>query len=139
MESFHWIVFLAILLCHNAFANNPMENEGLFEGDIAGIDPYILTDRNAVVDEAQLWPDGIVHYEIDWKLTVETQVSREVGGRGIEVGGLLNTHRVFSLKIGVEPSQNALSSVWCSKLQLTTGVHLILCHDEFRNPRSDIV
>ncbi|GFR27862.1 zinc metalloproteinase nas-8, partial [Trichonephila clavata] len=40
----------------------------LFEGDIAGIDPYVLTDRNAVVDEAQLWPEGIVYYEIDWKL-----------------------------------------------------------------------
>ncbi|GFY58385.1 metalloendopeptidase [Trichonephila inaurata madagascariensis] len=59
---------MSVLTGPDAFANNPMENEGLFEGDIAGIDPYILTDRNAVVDEAQLWPDGIVHYEIDWKL-----------------------------------------------------------------------
>ncbi|GFW72626.1 DENN domain-containing protein 11 [Trichonephila clavipes] len=30
----------------------------------------------------------------------------------------------------VEPSQNVLSTVWCSKLQLMTGVHLALCHNE---------
>ncbi|GFY17813.1 uncharacterized protein TNCV_1075481 [Trichonephila clavipes] len=30
--------------------------------------------------------------------------------------------RVFSLKIGVEPSQIMLSPVWCSKLRLKTGI-----------------
>ncbi|GFV58004.1 hypothetical protein TNCV_2573001 [Trichonephila clavipes] len=29
---------------------------------------------------------------------------------------------VLSLKIGVEMSQNVLSSAWCSRLRLTTGV-----------------
>ncbi|GFV82303.1 hypothetical protein TNCV_3442931 [Trichonephila clavipes] len=32
--------------------------------------------------------------------------------------------QIFSLKIGVEPSQIVLSSAGCSKLQLTTGIHL---------------
>ncbi|GBM34391.1 Astacin-like metalloprotease toxin 1 [Araneus ventricosus] len=68
MASFCLLAFLAAFVCHNAVANSPMENEGLFEGDIAGIDPYVLTDRNAVVDEAELWPNGVVYYEIDWKL-----------------------------------------------------------------------
>ncbi|KAG8200215.1 hypothetical protein JTE90_024994 [Oedothorax gibbosus] len=63
-----WSLYLVIFLSYYVDANQPMENEGLFEGDIAGIDPYALTDRNAVVDEAQLWPSGIVYYEIDWKL-----------------------------------------------------------------------
>lgn len=64
-----WILFaLFSLICCHAFADNPMENEGMFEGDIAGIDPYALLDRNAVVDEAQMWPGGLIYYEIDWKL-----------------------------------------------------------------------
>uniref|UniRef100_A0A2L2Y3F9 Metalloendopeptidase n=1 Tax=Parasteatoda tepidariorum TaxID=114398 RepID=A0A2L2Y3F9_PARTP len=62
-----WAFMFVGILYQNAWAN-PMENEGLFEGDIAGIDPYALTDRNAVVDPAELWPDGVVYYEIDWKL-----------------------------------------------------------------------
>ncbi|GFV59931.1 hypothetical protein TNCV_3960461 [Trichonephila clavipes] len=36
-------------------------------------------------------------------------------------------------------SQIVLSSVWCSKLRLTTAVHLALCRGEFRGPRSDTV
>ncbi|XP_054711935.1 astacin-like metalloprotease toxin 1 [Uloborus diversus] len=58
----------ALLAISYAFSESPMENEGLFEGDIMGIDPYILMDRNAVVDEAELWPNGVIYYEIDWKL-----------------------------------------------------------------------
>ncbi|GFX02395.1 zinc metalloproteinase nas-6 [Trichonephila clavipes] len=54
-----------------------MENEGMFEGDIAGIDPYVLTDRNAVVDEAQIWPEGIVYYEIDWRLRKVKDIIQE--------------------------------------------------------------
>ncbi|CAL1289965.1 unnamed protein product [Larinioides sclopetarius] len=68
MASLYLLAFLAAFFCRNAVAESPMENDGLFEGDIAGIDPYVLTDRNAVVDEAELWPNGIVYYEIDWKL-----------------------------------------------------------------------
>ncbi|GFV39617.1 hypothetical protein TNCV_5061261 [Trichonephila clavipes] len=55
---------------------------------------------------------------------------RDVGGRGKEV-----CSRVLSLKIGVEPRQIKLSSVWHSKLRLT----IALCNDEFREPRSDTV
>ncbi|GFT28413.1 hypothetical protein TNCV_428331 [Trichonephila clavipes] len=48
--------------------------------------------------------------------------SREVGGSGRKVGGpCLPQGCLFSLKIGVEPNQIALSPVWCSNLQLTTG------------------
>ncbi|GFW27864.1 putative LOC100569746 [Trichonephila clavipes] len=50
-----------------------------------------------------------------------------------------HTPRVFSLKTRVESYQSALSPVWCSKLRLTTGVHLALCRDEFCGSRSDIV
>ncbi|GFU73113.1 uncharacterized protein TNCV_1354041 [Trichonephila clavipes] len=41
---------------------------------------------------------------------------------GEERGRPLTTLRVFSLKIGVKPSQIILSPEWCSKLRLTTGV-----------------
>ncbi|GFY70487.1 zinc metalloproteinase nas-15, partial [Trichonephila inaurata madagascariensis] len=77
MATFHWIAFFAILVYHDVFASNPMENEGMFEGDIAGIDPYVLTDRNAVVDEAQIWPEGIVYYEIDWRLRKVKDIIQE--------------------------------------------------------------
>ncbi|GFW04232.1 hypothetical protein TNCV_2669971 [Trichonephila clavipes] len=46
--------------------------------------------------------------------------------------------RVFSIKIGVELSQIALSPVWCSKLWITTGVYVAFCHDEFRGPLSGV-
>ncbi|GFX20306.1 hypothetical protein TNCV_1438651 [Trichonephila clavipes] len=39
----------------------------------------------------------------------------------------------------VEPSQIILSPVWRSKLRLTTGAHLVLCHYEFCEPPSDTV
>ncbi|KFM81530.1 Astacin-like metalloprotease toxin, partial [Stegodyphus mimosarum] len=41
---------------------NPMENEGLFEGDIMAIDPD--SDRNAVPRDSQRWPAGVVPYEL---------------------------------------------------------------------------
>ncbi|GFW57837.1 uncharacterized protein TNCV_2927561 [Trichonephila clavipes] len=50
-----------------------------------------------------------------------------------------HTPRVFSLKIGLEPSQNVLSPECCLILWLTTDVHSALCRDEFRGPLSDIV
>ncbi|GFU77980.1 hypothetical protein TNCV_2563451 [Trichonephila clavipes] len=43
-----------------------------------------------------------------------------------------------SLKIGMNLGQIVLSPAWCSKLSLTTGVHLDPCHDEFRGPCSDV-
>ncbi|GFU17118.1 hypothetical protein TNCV_1853751 [Trichonephila clavipes] len=42
-------------------------------------------------------------------------------------------------KIWVEQRQIVLPPVWCSKLRITPGVHLALCHEEFREPRSDAV
>ncbi|GFW30053.1 hypothetical protein TNCV_1696681 [Trichonephila clavipes] len=44
--------------------------------------------------------------------------------------------RVFSLKIGVEPSKIILSPTWCSRLRPTTN--LAICRDEFRRPLSDV-
>ncbi|GFU67090.1 hypothetical protein TNCV_4969391 [Trichonephila clavipes] len=49
------------------------------------------------------------------------------------------TPRVFYLTIWVELSLIVLSHVWCSKLWLTTGVHLALSQNEFRGPRSDVI
>ncbi|GIY31408.1 metalloendopeptidase [Caerostris extrusa] len=78
MKGFYAIALLAALVCcHNTFASNPMENEELFEGDIAGIDPYALTDRNAVVDEAEIWPNGTVFYEIGYKLRKVKDIIQE--------------------------------------------------------------
>ncbi|XP_054710153.1 astacin-like metalloprotease toxin 5 [Uloborus diversus] len=42
---------------------NPMRNKGMFEGDIAGIDPF--ADRNAIPRDSQRWPGGVVPYIID--------------------------------------------------------------------------
>ncbi|GFW41413.1 HTH_Tnp_Tc3_2 domain-containing protein [Trichonephila clavipes] len=39
---------------------------------------------------------------------------------------------MFFLHFGVGSSQAVRSPAWCSKLQLTTVVHLALCRDEFR-------
>ncbi|GFT16549.1 hypothetical protein TNCV_281621 [Trichonephila clavipes] len=63
---------------------------------------------------------------------------REVGGKGREVG-YPRPPPGCSTKIGIEPSQNAMSPIWCSQLRLTPSVHLALCFDEFRGPRSDSV
>ncbi|GFW84137.1 hypothetical protein TNCV_4878001 [Trichonephila clavipes] len=47
----------------------------------------------------------------------------EAGGRGREVGGRsLTTSKVFSLKIRLDLSQIVLSTLWCLKLRVTTGV-----------------
>ncbi|GFW98176.1 hypothetical protein TNCV_2492291 [Trichonephila clavipes] len=51
----------------------------------------------------------------------------------------LTTSTVFSFKIEVEWSQIVQSPVRCSKLRLTTGGHLALCHVEFRVLRFDTV
>ncbi|KAG8187063.1 hypothetical protein JTE90_016161 [Oedothorax gibbosus] len=46
--------------------HNPMINEGLFEGDIMGIDPY--QDRNAIPRDSQRWVGGVVPYVIEQSL-----------------------------------------------------------------------
>ncbi|XP_076339099.1 astacin-like metalloprotease toxin 1 isoform X2 [Tachypleus tridentatus] len=40
----------------------PLYHKDLFEGDIAGVDPF--SDKNAIVDYTLLWPEGIVYYEL---------------------------------------------------------------------------
>ncbi|KFM81528.1 Zinc metalloproteinase nas-39, partial [Stegodyphus mimosarum] len=63
-------VFIFLVLVSIARASpvreNPMENEGLFEGDIMGIDPNI--DRNAIPRDANRWPNANVPYVIDKEL-----------------------------------------------------------------------
>ncbi|GBO26287.1 hypothetical protein AVEN_271652-1 [Araneus ventricosus] len=56
------LIFL-YLLCYSAERWDPMINEGLFEGDIAGIDPN--QDRNAVPRDSQRWTNGVVPYLLD--------------------------------------------------------------------------
>jgi len=46
--------------------HNPMINEGLFEGDIMGIDPN--QDRNAIPRDSQRWPNGVIPFYIDESL-----------------------------------------------------------------------
>ncbi|XP_022241317.1 astacin-like metalloprotease toxin 1 [Limulus polyphemus] len=45
-----------------SLGDSPLYHEDLFEGDIAGVNPY--ADRNAIVDHTLLWPGGIVYYEL---------------------------------------------------------------------------
>ncbi|GFV70713.1 hypothetical protein TNCV_2022771 [Trichonephila clavipes] len=82
-----------------------------------------------------LWHGGILNSRR------AQESSREVGEKEREVGGHdhLFLYIMFTLKIVMELGQNVLSPVRCSKLSLTTGVHLAFGRDEFRGPRSDIV
>ncbi|GFW25426.1 hypothetical protein TNCV_3721541 [Trichonephila clavipes] len=59
-------------------------------------------------------------------------------GKGKTGGRPLISPNVFSLKIGVKQSQIVLSSVLCSKLRLTTGIHSALFHDEICRPGCDV-
>ncbi|GFV97557.1 hypothetical protein TNCV_2040651 [Trichonephila clavipes] len=61
----------------------------------------------------------------------------EVRGKGKRGGRPLTTPKVFSLRIGIEPSKIVLPLAWCSKLRITTGVQYSPCHDKFREPLSD--
>ncbi|GFV29687.1 metalloendopeptidase [Trichonephila clavipes] len=58
------LVFLGIIAAVSAVPthHDPMINEGLFEGDILGIDPN--ADRNAIPRDSQRWPGGVVPYII---------------------------------------------------------------------------
>ncbi|GFS65998.1 hypothetical protein TNCV_2510221 [Trichonephila clavipes] len=65
--------------------------------------------------------------------------SREVGGRGREVGAPDPPSECSSSKLRWNRAKNRLSPVRCSRLRPTTGVHLAPCHDKYRGPRSDYV
>ncbi|KAG1685927.1 Astacin-like metalloprotease toxin 1 [Nymphon striatum] len=47
----------------NPIGDQVLENEGMYQGDIAGVDPY--SDRNAIADLTKLWPNGKIYYQID--------------------------------------------------------------------------
>ncbi|GFU52420.1 hypothetical protein TNCV_3959311 [Trichonephila clavipes] len=57
----------------------------------------------------------------------------------VEDGRLLPPSRVFSLKLEEEPILIVQSPAWCSKIRLTTGVHLNLSLYELCESRSDTV
>ncbi|GIY82143.1 metalloendopeptidase [Caerostris darwini] len=56
----------AVVYSSPAKIRDPMINEGLFEGDIVGIDPN--QDRNAVPRDSMRWTNGVVPYEVDESL-----------------------------------------------------------------------
>lgn len=61
-----WFLTLQLLLlgpCVHSEEDPPLENSDLFEGDIIEIDDP--DDRNAIVNEKKLWPEGIIPYVID--------------------------------------------------------------------------
>ncbi|KFM81529.1 Zinc metalloproteinase nas-39, partial [Stegodyphus mimosarum] len=62
MKVFIFLVLVSIAK-GSPVRNDPMENEGLFEGDIMGIDPNI--DRNAIPRDVNRWPNASVPYVID--------------------------------------------------------------------------
>ncbi|GFU13875.1 hypothetical protein TNCV_940551 [Trichonephila clavipes] len=62
--------------------------------------------------------------------------TREIGERGREVG-VPPDPSGFPFKIGLKPSEIIVSPVGCSRLRLTTGVHVAHYYDEFRGPGSD--
>ncbi|GFW25027.1 hypothetical protein TNCV_3155301 [Trichonephila clavipes] len=64
--------------------------------------------------------------------------TREVGGREESWESPDHLQGVLPQNWG-KLGQIVLSPIWCSKLLLTAGVYLTLCHDEFRGPRSDTV
>ncbi|GFT74474.1 hypothetical protein TNCV_539751 [Trichonephila clavipes] len=43
------------------------------------------------------------------------------------------------LKIGMEQSEIVLSSTGCTQILLNNERTLAVCHDEFREPRSDVI
>ncbi|KAG1685928.1 Astacin-like metalloprotease toxin 1 [Nymphon striatum] len=47
----------------NPIGDQVLENEGMYQGDIAGVDPN--SDRNAITDLKKLWPNGKIYYQID--------------------------------------------------------------------------
>ncbi|XP_035229336.1 astacin-like metalloprotease toxin 1 [Stegodyphus dumicola] len=57
------LCLVATLWANPVRRHNPMENEGLFEGDIMGID--LDQDRNAVPKDSQRWPNGEIPYLVD--------------------------------------------------------------------------
>ncbi|XP_042909073.1 astacin-like metalloprotease toxin 5 [Parasteatoda tepidariorum] len=59
-----------------AVTDNPMINEGLFQGDIMGIDPN--TDRNAIALDSQRWNGGVIPYVISPELSSLTESIQKV-------------------------------------------------------------
>ncbi|GIY55246.1 astacin-like metalloprotease toxin 2 [Caerostris darwini] len=76
MRAAVFLLFVAVVYGKPAEIKNPMINDGLFEGDIMGIDPD--QDRNAVPRDSQRWTNGVIPYEVDpslygiWELLMKS-------------------------------------------------------------------
>ncbi|GIY55245.1 metalloendopeptidase, partial [Caerostris darwini] len=66
MRALIFSLLVAVVYSSPAKIRDPMINEGLFEGDIVGIDPN--QDRNAVPRDSMRWTNGVVPYEVDESL-----------------------------------------------------------------------
>jgi len=63
--------FIILLLAWTSQAfHDPMINEGLYQGDILGIDPN--EDRNAIPLDSQRWPGAVIPYIISPELASQT-------------------------------------------------------------------
>ncbi|GFX93955.1 putative DD41D transposase [Trichonephila clavipes] len=100
---------------------------------------FILKGRTCHKAHSESAPDFLVqniqtHVH---KKPSSCKTSRKVGGSRRYLGSPPDHLQGVLTQNRGKPSQNGLSSAWCSKLRLTTDVHLSLYHDEFRRRRSD--
>ncbi|GFX15661.1 hypothetical protein TNCV_2131471 [Trichonephila clavipes] len=72
------------------------------------------------------------------KQTSNHKSSRKVG-REREVGGLYHPYGVFSQNWGGTEPNRAVTCMDLKDMANTTGLYLVLCHDEYRGSRCDTV
>ncbi|GFW04485.1 uncharacterized protein TNCV_878541 [Trichonephila clavipes] len=118
---------------HRASLSNPHQREDLDSTDLARIALFALLVNRSIQTRVRR-PSGKVVSDADC-CAVGRKSSREVGGRGREVGGPCIPPDVLLQNWGgIQPNR----TVTCTVLKATANDrrHLALCHDEFRGPRS---